>query len=765
MSASIELNFYYIEKNIDKYQLSFQEEKQEIKDDSVIVDIPESVFKYGKDKSPMKITLFETNSTEKNEYDFHVYYGENLAYVDISGLNMKTYEIIFKSIKNLTISGNGIKFTKLDTIKNRDKKRLVLINWDATILKVNEKRINLVDIININCAGVHLSCQLSEIDYKENKFIVKPFEKKKEYNFSLLTENKDLYKSFVEELDKLEYIIDETTYKNELKKLIDGFKDLPQYDIIYFNKTTEFLNELFDKNENYCEIFFNYFTYLFFYENTNMYINKKTIPFRFINIIKEKFDEIKEQKQIKMNEKISALNALFLTNGKLENKEDLDKLNIKIYFNTKKNLNKDSILGRAIKFLNQYIKCLNRKSIVYENLSYLDGGYGYYNKEKVYTYDLTNLTMLKSHLKKLIPKILIFCYMENNEIAFTAPEFNGIVINEYHLLSKYKDKITSLKIDYNKSPIYFKKDTKITENDMDDIAVDIALELIHEIMGHKKNELVEVGNQSPKKILLKKEIIELKHVDEFKSAHINDKCEYILTTNNGKGDSGHFLELSYGKIDNTLITKLLFDMKDKGKLIYRPDLFTDDGKKIKNYVYLRTMIIKRNLVFNSNDNDKLIEEDIEEMNNLILNSKKPEDNNKILIKEKKIEDDKVIENKNEFLNKKRNNESAFEINKFKPEKKSKLNLLKIDNNFVIKNEDQKDENDNDEDELPFLERIKNKSRVQIIEECRKRVFKRFKFKFDDNLRYNMIQKLKQLDKNDSYYHDLIFLIEDSRKIV
>ena len=63
MSASIELNFYYIEKNIDKYQLSFQEEKQEIKDDSVIVDIPESVFKYGKDKSPMKITLFDPIST------------------------------------------------------------------------------------------------------------------------------------------------------------------------------------------------------------------------------------------------------------------------------------------------------------------------------------------------------------------------------------------------------------------------------------------------------------------------------------------------------------------------------------------------------------------------------------------------------------------------------------------------------------------------------------------------------------------------------
>jgi hypothetical protein len=82
--------------------------------------------------------------------------------------------------------------------------------------------------------------------------------------------------------------------------------------------------------------------------------------------------------------------------------------------------------------------------------------------------------------------------------------------------------------------------------------------------------------------------------------NIIDKCEYILTTKKGKGDSGHFLELSYGKIDNTLITKLLFDMDNKGKLIERPDLFTDKGEILKKYVSLRTIIKKRNIKFNLN---------------------------------------------------------------------------------------------------------------------------------------------------------------------
>ena len=769
MSPSIKLCFVYNNKHIDRYQLSFQNERYNIESDTIKIDIPKSLFKYGKDKIKMKITLFEKNSEKKKDFNFNVYYGNNCAYVNISGLYSKTYEIILKSIENLNISGNDIEFTELDTMNNKDRKRLVLINWDSTYLKINEKEIDLRDITEINCVKVYSSYQISEINYNDNKFIVKPFEEKKEYDFSLLIENKDKYKKFVNKLDNLSNIEDIDEYKKKIIELSENNKDLPQYDFIYFNKTTEYLNKIFDNKElDYIGIFFDYFTYLFFYGNIDLFLNKRTVPICFINNIKLKSEEIKEQPDICMNEKIRALNALFLSNGKLETMEDLNNLNIQIYYNTENSLNQYSILGRAINFINNYIIGINSNSVVYENLLYLDGGYGYYNKEKVYTYDLTNLKMLKLHLKQLIPKIIIFCYAENTEMAFTAPEFNGIVINDYFLAPKFVKKIGSLKIDYNKPPTYFKE---LTEDDMNDIALDIALELIHEIMGHKKNALVEPGMESPKKIVNKDELIELKCVSDFFKDRLNniiDKCEYILTTKKGKGDSGHFLELSYGKIDNTLITKLLFDMDNKGKLIERPDLFTDKGEILKKYVSLRTIIKKRNIKFNLN-NDLSIEREIEEMNKLIINSDNP-DNNKNLAENKKIEDNKVIENKKDFLSKKRNNESAIAINKLKSDKKANLSMLKTDDKqFEIKKEDEKVENkdkeEQDEDELPFYERYIKKSREQIVEECRKRVFKKFKFKFDDNLRYNMIQKLKEIDKNNPYYYDLSILIEDSRRIV
>ena len=768
MSPSIELNFVYNRKHIDRYQLSFQKEIQNIENDTIKIDIPKSLFKYGKDKIKMKITLFEKNSEKKKDFNFNVYNGKNCAYVGIGGLYSKTYEIILKSIENLKISGNDIEFTELDTNNNEDRKRLVLINWDSNYLKINEKEIILGDITGINCVKIHSSYQISEINYNENKFIVKPFEEEKEYDFSLLINNKDKYKNFSIILDNLSNIKDDDEYKKKIIELSKKSEDLPRYDFVYFNETTEYLNKIFDNKElDYFDIFFDYFTYLFFYGNMNLYLYKRTVPICFINNIKIISDSIKEQPDIDMNEKIRALNALFLSKVKLETLEDLNKLNIQIYYNTESSLNQYSILGRAINFINNYIEGINSKSVVYENLLYLDGEYGYYNKEKVYTYDLTNLKILKLHLRQLIPKIIIFCYAENNEMAFTAPEFNGIVINDYYLVPKFIEKTGSLKIDYNKPPSYFKE---LTEDDMNDIALDIALELIHEIMGHKKNALVEPGMESPKKIVNKDELIELKCVSEFDEDRLNnriDKCEYILTTNKGKGDSGHFLELSYGKIDNTLITKLLFDMENKGKLIKRPDLFTDNGETLKKYVSLRTIIKKRKIKFNLN-NDLSIEKEIEEMNKLIINSDNPNDN-KNLIENEKIEDDKAIENKNDFLSKKRKNDSAFEMNKLKSDKKANLNMLKInDKQFEIKKEDEKVEN-KDEDEvggvLSFYERYKNKSREQIVEECRKRVFKKFKFKFDDNLRYNMIQKLKEMDKKNPYCYDLIILIEDSRRIV
>ena len=150
-------------------------------------------------------------------------------------------------------------------------------------------------------------------------------------------------------------------------------------------------------------------------------------------------------------------------------------------------------------------------------------------------------------------------------------------------------RVNSLNINYSYPS---RGSEKLTEDQIDDIAMDIVLDLIHESMGHKKYLLVGQGILSPKKIIKNKELIELKHINEYNSNNANDNSEYVLTSkkDKNKGDSGHFLELAYGKVDNTLITKLLFDMKNKGKLIHRPDLFTDKGETLKKYVYLPKII-------------------------------------------------------------------------------------------------------------------------------------------------------------------------------
>ena len=42
---------------------------------------------------------------------------------------------------------------------------------------------------------------------------------------------------------------------------------------------------------------------------------------------------------------------------------------------------------------------------------------------------------------------------------------------------------------------------------------------------------------------------------------------------------------------------------------------------------------------------------------------------------------------------------------------------------------------------------------------------KFKFKYDETLLYNMRKKLKELDKNDPYFYDLMFVIAEHKKIV
>ena len=152
MSASLELYFFYKTKNIDRYQLSFQKDIQKIKEGLLIskIEIPESEFKYNKDKHQMSIKLFREKSDTNEEYYFNVYYGENAAYVQLDELHCYSYEIILRNIDNLHIRGSDNDFTKLDSMGNKDKKRLVLINYGPAFLIINEINLDLNQITKTN---------------------------------------------------------------------------------------------------------------------------------------------------------------------------------------------------------------------------------------------------------------------------------------------------------------------------------------------------------------------------------------------------------------------------------------------------------------------------------------------------------------------------------------------------------------------------------------------------------------------------------------
>ena len=152
----------------------------------------------------------------------------------------------------------------------------------------------------------------------------------------------------------------------------------------------------------------------------------------------------------------------------------------------------------------------------------------------------------------------------------------SLKINDFYLINKNNINYAS-----NNLP-------NISDEKKDDIAVTIYLENMHEASGHKKYALSEQENVSPKKIFNKNnEIKTLEHQGNYVSGDNNS--EYILTStyNKNKGDSGHYLELCYGKYNNKLIIGILRNMKDKGKLINYPELFTGDGKKLNEYVSLR----------------------------------------------------------------------------------------------------------------------------------------------------------------------------------
>ena len=211
---------YGIERFISKYKLSFQKSIQDIEANEIILDIPKELFKYKRDKIILSIELYEDNPINQisQAYKFNVYKGENKVYVIIDTWNNYVFEILFKNLENITISKGLQNYTQFDSLDNKYRKRLTLINFNESNILINNKLYSMNDIINNNYKindNLPKSFQISVEDLSEEIFIIKQLSDLKELDLSYIKDNKKILQNMMDELENL-ILINKNILKNML---------------------------------------------------------------------------------------------------------------------------------------------------------------------------------------------------------------------------------------------------------------------------------------------------------------------------------------------------------------------------------------------------------------------------------------------------------------------------------------------------------------------------------------------------------------------
>ena len=724
LTSFLELNFFLnVQQLILKFHLSFDELIKDIKPGVYRFKLPDNLFNNGKDKSLISITLY---SKEQNQdYLFYVNKGENRVYVGLDYLFWSVYQIIIYSKEKYTISQLGKNFDKFDSLGSKYRSRITFINTDPRFL-LNGKSVDFKKIAGYNYNDksesqnefYQISVQLEKYinDNKMvNQFIVKKIQEDKETDdIKFILDNKQNLTDFWTELEKVfknDNII--MNYENLKRKNDDIFK----MKIPYIKENNQYINN--DNMDDLNSCFIALFVTIVL-KNYSILKGEKYLKDVF-NKAKDDFELISKNTNINNEEKLKILATYLLLYSDCENSSELDSIKIRHFIFAEKENN--SILDKVYQFYQTFFNLLTEDSNIFFYLLQLNSGIGYSHKQKVYTFDLTSLESVKNHLINLFPKCLTIYDYNNNKIrdyeAFCSSQTGGIAIDINYLIPNDKCK----NIDFNS------KSFKISQNDANEIAMNIVLFLFHEFMGHKKFHNSSNQESSPIKIVRNNKIIQLKYELDLKKN--DENSEYILTTKEGKGDSGHFLELCYNKFNDKLIMKHLIKMKNIGKLVKRADLFIKYPELIEKYVILRKIAEEKEITFKFHDTTS-IEEEINEMNSKIDIDKYMKE------KEEKEKDGKNNKNSSTFKNSKyQKGKSHLKLSE-SVEKKSSPNEISLE-----------DENSEEREE-----RIK---RRKIEDEEIRRILIKFDFKYDEELLKNIESKMDETGLSQDDIDDLNYL--------
>lgn len=724
-TSTLELNFFNShQKFILKFNFSFNHTIIDINFNDYKINLPDDLFNNGKDKSLISITLY--SKEQKQDFPFYVNKGENKVYVGLDYLFWSVYQLIIYSKEKYTISQLSTNFDKFDSLGNKYRSRFTFINTDPKFVLDGEP-VDFHRITGFNYEdnsesqndfyqiSVHLEKDINGNKIKKN-FIVKKIQEniEKDDIKSILDNKKDLNDFWTE----LEITLKKDNIITSYEKLKYKYGNIFKMKIPYIKENNQYINN--DNMDDLLSCFIAFFVTIVL-RKYSILKGEKYLKEVFEKAKKD-FEVISTKTNLNNEEKLKILSTYLLLYGDSEDLFELNLIKIRSFIFSEKEDN--SIMDKVYQFYQAFFNGLTEDSNIFFYLLQLTSGIGFFHKQKVYTFDLTTVEMVKNHLNELFPKFLtIYDYNNSKERsyeAFCSQQTGGIAIDLNYLIPNEKCK----DIDFNS------KTLDISQNDSNEIAMNIVLFLFHEFMGHKKFHNSETKSDSPIKIIRNNKIIQLKYELNFKRN--DESSEYILTTNDRKGDSGHFLELCFNKFNDKLIMKHLIMMKNKGKLVKRADLFNKSPELIEKYVTLRKIAEEKEMSFNFNDTTS-IEDEISEMNS-------------------KIDIDKYMEEKREKEEKEGKKNKSTSTFKKSQNTKRKSHLKLSENVREINSSDEIEEEEENSEESEERE-----NKIKIEDKKMRRILKKFDFKYDEELLSNVESKMDEIGLSQKDYDDLNYL--------
>ena len=495
------------------------------------IKIPKEIFKYESYLEAFEII----NGQNEYIYTFQmpIYEGiVNHIYYDVLEKTLTSFEIIFFSkntyILPTTLNYNELYLDKFDNNGNIYRKRICLCNIDpAKIGYINSDIIEkekysftkesyqiIIRIADNNSNKYSISTFKTRIIYKEN-FLEKNILTKNEF-FELTKNFCSKYCNFLKTIEKIK---PKDLTKETLKKFSDELNLLNQeYKEIENKEEFDYLSNPLNYEINKNSLEFVYQNY-FLSEYSSIYNKdkKENSIINFLNFAKYAvethevehtfFVKVVNDKNLEKSEKVKLLEAFsdiciktILSNNSIL---DSDYVNIEEMNKT----DRENPYYKAVELLNNIIDNLNENSRLFEVFLYFNSGtienylakdekIEYYSKNmfdekikiKTGTYktefglSILNLKQVKSHLKKLIPKIIIRTETTVKFRAYFENETNIMIINEKAMFNK-KCKLL---------------DIQFKEKGAEKFIIPITVEILHELMSHGKLRLYNEEEESPR---------------------------------------------------------------------------------------------------------------------------------------------------------------------------------------------------------------------------------------------------------------------------